>query len=1078
MAINEITWNQIGSTLWVTACALVALILLVCVWDYLDSRWFSSKMDRLKYLKHDSNFENMRLLCARMTHPSRPIGRVIETFAVLLGLLQYFFYLYSTYLMEINASMIVVTSICSSYFLTRIFIRLFLYEPGQRLNVILTYDGLIDISCSFSSVLPFTSFIGSSFTLLFLRPINVYYSYCNVDYLVSKPGTNRFQCSRVQRLLFRISLIIFAFLAMFAGTISTLEHAGNISGWDILVFETFSSFNALYFAITTLATVGFGDVVPITFFGRLFTSLFIIAAIILSATIVNSLLSILTLQGRLVGDGYFLNSSRRPLLIFLGEPSARQVEELLCELFPANTSSRLNFHVVVLLDGNNFHPSMASYLQHHHLFGGRVTYLSGSVGDRLSLERAGAMSKECHAAFILQKRLAINDSVNLLRMLAIRRFCPSLPLFMSLCDSKNKQLCIDSGVKQHNLFLTDTLRHGLLALNAIAPGASTLLINLWSTPVAPIQATHTSPELDCGMTEYLEGMNQQLVEVKVPRWLVGRTIRDSCALIYLAPILRESHQDLEFVSVENLVSSVSSQFHSTAAEGAIVLAIKQRKRDRSSFIHCNVASSQRLRRSDSLFLITKDTSKIGTDVVKLGTNILPITEDVDGEVANDVTETLLTSPIPDDSANDNTLQVTERTTFALPPSTLAGHVIVITHYWLDSLSLFLIPFRLSSLRPVVVLSPCAPPSSDWILKRSREMNVRGVVNLSGLYFVQGDVRNAHEKALCNLDKAHTVVMITTSPPKEKKSQSDSNTGLFHDLFTREEVLKGIEYAEVEVDTDAILATVHLEHNKHELLSIITEVASSKSHLLLGSIAQSSVSSRITRPRSRRRATLSTSDARRLAFRTGRSMRDNNSHHHHHERSSGGGQETIDEEVESSSGSDPDGTVRRRERTPPLPLISVTEAVSPLPLLTPQTTLPLSPDEDETPLDLSPLRLSHRFAAGRLFPSQTLNTLLVQALFNPSLLRLITLFASNQGVRILSIPLSQELLVIPSHIRTFGRIYLHQLLHHNQLTLGLFRGAERRHDANAKSHLPYVFTNPAISTLVDATDLLFVSVPQR
>jgi hypothetical protein len=321
-------------------------------------------------------------------------------------------------------------------------------------------------------------------------------------------------------------------------------------------------------------------------------------------------------------------------------------------------------------------------------------------------------------------------------------------------------------------------------------------------------------------------------------------------------------------------------------------------------------------------------------------------------------------------------------------------------------------------------------------------------------------------------------MITTSPPKEKKSQSDSNTGLFHDLFTREEVLKGIEYAEVEVDTDAILATVHLEHNKHELLSIITEVASSKSHLLLGSIAQSSVSSRITRPRSRRRATLSTSDARRLAFRTGRSMRDNNSHHHHHERSSGGGQETIDEEVESSSGSDPDGTVRRRERTPPLPLISVTEAVSPLPLLTPQTTLPLSPDEEETPLDLSPLRLSHRFAAGRLFPSQTLNTLLVQALFNPSLLRLITLFASNQGVRILSIPLSQELLVIPSHIRTFGRIYLHQLLHHNQLTLGLFRGAERRHDANAKSHLPYVFTNPAISTLVDATDLLFVSVPQR
>jgi len=1064
--LNKISWTQIGNSLWIVCSVLVALICFVLIWDFLDTHSFASQnqsQNRLKFLKHESKFENTRLLFAQMTHPSRFFGKLIEAFAVVLGIIQYIIYIYSTYLEAINIAVTIVTIICTSYFFSRILIRILLFEPGQRINLILTMDVMVDISCSVSSIFPFTNYIGTSFTFLFLRPINVYFSYCCIDGAVNNPKTTRFQCSRVQRLLIRISLIIFSFLGLFAGTIATVETAGNLNGWNIIVTSTFSSFNSLYFAIETLATVGFGDIVPTTFFGRFFTSFFIISGICLSATIVNSLLSVLALQKSLVGtEECFVNKSLRPIILFLGEPSARQVEELLCELFPANTfGGRLNFHVVVLLEGANFHPSMASYLHHHHLFGGRVTYLSGSVGDMMSLQRAGAMSKECHAAFVLQRRLALSDSLNLLRMLALRRFCPQLPLFMTLSDSTNRQIAIDSGVPPHNLFLTDTIRHGLLAASAVAPGASTLLINLWSTPV--IDTLHLNSDW---MKEYSEGMLQQLVEVKVPRWLVGRTIKDCCVLIYLAPILCESHDELQFINVEALVSSMSLRLHSATAEGAVVLAVKQRRRDQASFIHCNLESLQRLRRSDSLFIVTNDSSTIGTDVVKIGTNILPMAADENGEERIDEsqtqTQTLSTSPTPDESSFINSPRMTERSLFIYPPPLhLSGHVIVITHQWLDSLALFFIPFRLSSLRPVVVLSPSAPPTAEWISKLSLELSNRGGGNLSGLYFVQGLIRNPHEKSLCVLDKAHSVIIITTGAPKERSLVQSDTTGLFHDLFSREEVMKGIESAEIEVDTEAVLATVHLERYKHESLSIITEVASSKSHLLLGSddaFVHSSTLPRTSRPLLRHRATLSTSDARRLAFRTGRSMRSNNTLHHHQRDQSS--VQSIDD-AGSSSESDPDETVRRIESSPPVPPMLITEGV---------TLSPIPPHEEEKPHELSPIRLSARFAAGRLFPSQTLNTLLVQALFNPSLLRLITLFASNQDIRILSIPLNQKLLSIPSGERNFGIVYLNQLLDHNQLTLGLYR--------RLKSSLPYVYTNPKMSTIVLDSDLLFVCVPQR
>jgi hypothetical protein len=174
---------------------------------------------------------------------------------------------------------------------------------------------------------------------------------------------------------------------------------------------------------------------------------------------------------------------------------------------------------------------------------------------------------------------------------------------------------------------------------------------------------------------------------------------------------------------------------------------------------------------------------------------------------------------------------------------------------------------------------------------------------------------------------------------------------------------------------------------------------------------------------------------------------------------------MTESAESSSDSEPDDTVRQR-RSYHIPL-TVPITVTSTPLLS-LSSLPISESE---PIDITPLRLSSRFASGQLLPSQSFNTLLVQSLFNPSLLRLIKLFAENDSIRIISKPIPNHLLINPP--LTFAAVFIDMLRNKQQITLGLYRS-----NLVHKSPLPYVVTNPPMNTILDPKDLLFVCSPRR
>ncbi|MGK7939226.1 MAG: ion channel, partial [Crocosphaera sp.] len=75
-------------------------------------------------------------------------------------------------------------------------------------------------------------------------------------------------------ILVRIFLILFSLVFIYSGAIYQVEHHSNPE-----VFKTF--FDALYFSVVTMTTVGFGDVIPLSEAGRILTVVMIFSGIIL-----------------------------------------------------------------------------------------------------------------------------------------------------------------------------------------------------------------------------------------------------------------------------------------------------------------------------------------------------------------------------------------------------------------------------------------------------------------------------------------------------------------------------------------------------------------------------------------------------------------------------------------------------------------------------------------------------------------------------------------------------------------------------------------------------------------------------
>jgi hypothetical protein len=211
-------------------------------------------------------------------------------------------------------------------------------------------------------------------------------------------------------------------------------------------------------------------------------------------------------------------------------------------------------------------------------------------------------------------------------------------------------------VNEDAVLLSDMLRHGLLAANTITPGAAPLLINLFSSDPLEVPTCMQLP----WEREYFCGLGQTMREVRVPAWLVGRTLIDATVMIFCARLIRELSREAaaassgaprtaaaaaadasRFDDVEELMRHLASRFVDEDNEGIVLVAVRHAHHAHRSHVHahaeggggrggkgffatvhCNLLSSRRLQHDDTLFVVGRDLSALSHDVAESGRGLI------------------------------------------------------------------------------------------------------------------------------------------------------------------------------------------------------------------------------------------------------------------------------------------------------------------------------------------------------------------------------------------------------------------------------------------------------------------------
>ena len=254
---------------------------------------------------------------------------------------------------------------------------------------------------------------------------------------------------------------------------------GQPSGVKCVSLNFFDSF---YFLIVTVGTLGYGDIFPTTELSRFVIMIIIILSLIVMPIQVEKL-------GRAIRATSLYRQPYKPPkgqshIILCGCVNQRdKVERFLMEFYhPSKIFIRdLEIHVLLLAPtepSEDIKDTLAS-----PQFSSLVSYLVGSSLNTDDLKRAGALNALgvfflCNAADS-EEAAGLSDTATVLRVLSVINFNPKATCFAQIIKKKDKEILRNSHVDV--ILCLDEFRTAIQARNAVCPGISTLIENLFHT---------------------------------------------------------------------------------------------------------------------------------------------------------------------------------------------------------------------------------------------------------------------------------------------------------------------------------------------------------------------------------------------------------------------------------------------------------------------------------------------------------------------------------------------------------------------------------------------------------------------
>lgn len=329
---------------------------------------------------------------------------------------------------------------------------------------------------------------------------------------------------QIQTIVLLLTSIVFISAAIFHAVESN-NRAENDPG------ITFG--DALYFLLVTIATVGYGDIAPLTSGGKAVAA----AVIIITFTVIPSELSrlnqLMALQSQF--RKVYKPVMGNPHILIVGHVSEpRCLLDLFRELYhpdrmlETGVVNSLTDLPCVIVGPEEPNEGIINLLD-HPMLQGRVKYIKGSVMSDADLCRIGA--DVARACFVLVSKSSVDsnktDQDTVLRLLAVRNYNPDLEIYAQIVSLVHCEY-ISEADADHVLCL-DQIKLSLMAKSTLCPGLVTLINNLFQSS----GISSSQQERQFGWErEYMEGLSLEIYATTLPPTFYGLTFSQACDVLY------------------------------------------------------------------------------------------------------------------------------------------------------------------------------------------------------------------------------------------------------------------------------------------------------------------------------------------------------------------------------------------------------------------------------------------------------------------------------------------------------------------------------------------------------------------
>ena len=294
-------------------------------------------------------------------------------------------------------------------------------------------------------------------------------------------------------------------------------------------------FDAFYFIIVTVSTVGYGDISPTTMYSRIVVLVFIVASLVIIPMQVNKLQVLIAMRSPYRNPYKAIVNENH--VILCGHVNDKgKLEQFFKEFFHPDRafSSAPEFHAVVL---SPLEPTEdVRNLLLSPMLDSRVTFVIGSALVMEDLKKvradiASGMFFLCNTE-VPSSAAALEDAATVMRALSVSNFNPDLDCLVQVLKPEDRTILKDSDVDV--ILCLDEFKTALQARNAICPGFSTFIENIFHS-FGGVSAAQEST-LDPWYQEYLHGARMEMYYVPLDAEFLramGFSFDRVCEAIYI-----------------------------------------------------------------------------------------------------------------------------------------------------------------------------------------------------------------------------------------------------------------------------------------------------------------------------------------------------------------------------------------------------------------------------------------------------------------------------------------------------------------------------------------------------------------